>query len=207
MSDPANEAPDLERLFEDLAHPNPYLQAEAYAAMGEYWLEESIPRLLSLLDQPDVSLRRASVRALGSFGACTLLPLAEMFHASEDGTVRASCIKAYAQIASNYPLEPFPKEAMDALELALKDDYPVVSVAAVMALGQVGKQALDLLRQVCKGDNPAQAVAAVNALAQIDDPSVEICFGELLEDESTDSYVRETVNSSLERVKDMKSRG
>ncbi|MCP4972829.1 MAG: HEAT repeat domain-containing protein, partial [Prochlorococcus sp.] len=58
-----------------------------------------------------------------------------------------------------------------------------------------------------KGDNPAQAVAAVNALAQIDDPSVEICFGELLEDESTDSYVRETVNSSLERVKDMKSRG
>ena len=63
------ERPDLDALFADLAHPNPHLQTQAYLAMVDHWPNESMPRLISLLDQPDVSLRRAAVRGLGAFGA------------------------------------------------------------------------------------------------------------------------------------------
>lgn len=70
---------ELDDLFADLAHPNPRIQQEAYTAMVDDWPEESVPRLLSLLDQPDVSLRRAAVRGLGAFGVSTLQPLADLF--------------------------------------------------------------------------------------------------------------------------------
>lgn len=198
--------PDLDRLFADLAHPNPYIQTEAFTAMAEHWQAEAMPRLIALLDQPDVSLRRASVRGLGAFGECAMQPIAECFRSSADGTVRASCVKAYAQLASNYPGLPFSEEAMQVLRDGLQDSSPVVAVASVMALGQVGKQAVSLLLEISRGDNPAQGVAAVNALAEINDPAVEQGFEELLADPSIDGYVRETLTSALLRVRDLKAR-
>jgi bilin biosynthesis protein len=203
---PATSAPPLDQLFEDLGHPNPYVQTEAFLAMVRNHAEAALPRLLLLLDHEDVVRRRAAVRALGVFADRAMLPLAQKFHASLDGTVRASCIKAYAQIASNVRGILFPPEAMAALEAALHDDSPVVAIAAVMALGQVGEQALPLLIQVCEGANEAQAVAAVNALAGIDHPDVTTCLGKLATGEDTDVYVRETVASALARLEDLRTR-
>ena len=40
--------PDLDRLFADLAHPNPYIQTEAFTAMAEHWQAEAMPRLIAL---------------------------------------------------------------------------------------------------------------------------------------------------------------
>lgn len=196
----------LDDLFEDLGHPNPYVQTEAFLAMVRHHPEASLPRLLQLLDHQDVVRRRAAVRALGAFGERAMLPLAEKFQTSLDGTVRASCVKAYAQIASNVPGIAFPPEAMEALVAALGDDSPVVGIAAVMALGQVGEQALPLLIQACRGANEAQAVAAVNAMASIDHPDVATCLAELAAIDSTDVYVRESVVSALARVDDLRSR-
>ena len=88
----------------------------------------------------------------------------------------------------------------------LGDDSPVVAVASVMALGQVGAQAVALLLEVSRGDNPAQGVAAINALAEINDPSVEEGFNALLREESLDSYVKETLGSAVMRLKDLQSR-
>lgn len=198
--------PDLDALFADLAHPNPYLQTEAFLGLVRHWPQQSMPRLLDLLDQENVSLRRASVRALGAFGETSLIPLAQKFQQSDDATVRASCVKAYAQVASNFPGLPFPEPAMAVLQASLQDDSPVVAIAAVMALGQVGAQAVPLLLQVCRGDNPAQAVAAVNALVEIDDPSIEDCLLALASGEATDRYVRETVESALSRIRDLRGR-
>jgi len=201
-----HESPDLDQLFADLAHPNPYIQTQAFTAMVEHWPEEALPRLIALLDQPDVSLRRASVRGLGAFGVRSMQPIADCFNSSIDDTVRASCVKAYAQLASNYRDVRFSDQAMAVLRNALDDDSPVVAVAAVMALGQVGRQAVSLLLQVSRGDNPAQGVAAVNALAEIDDPAIESGLQQLLDDAATDGYVRETVTSALMRVEDLKAR-
>ena len=119
--------------------------------------------------------------------------MAELFEASTDGTVRASCVKAYAQIASNYPDQTFSPAAMAVLEKALSDDSPVVSQSAVMALGQVGVQALPLLIQICKGDNIAHVQSAAMALAEIPDPSAEACLREVLADPSTDPLCRQMV--------------
>ena len=198
--------PELDQLFSDLAHPNPYIQTQAFTAMAQHWQEEAMPRLIALLDQPDVSLRRASVRGLGAFGEVAMQPIADCFRSSDDGTVRASCVKAYAQLASNYPGIPFSVDAMDVLQAGLADPSPVVAVASVMALGQVGEQAVSLLLEVSRGDNPAQAVAAVNALAEINHPSVEQGFGALLALDNLDDYVRETLASAVLRVKDLKAR-
>ena len=174
--------------------------------MAQHWQEEAMPRLIALLDQPDVSLRRASVRGLGAFGEVAMQPIADCFRSSDDGTVRASCVKAYAQLASNYPGISFSVDAMDVLQAGLADPSPVVAVASVMALGQVGEQAVSLLLEVSRGDNPAQAIAAVNALAEINHPSVEDGFEALLALDNLDDYVRETLASAVLRVKDLKAR-
>ena len=69
------ERPDLDALFADLAHPNPHLQTQAYLAMVDHWPNESMPRLISLLDQPDVFLAinwllcDPKMRFLSLFGA------------------------------------------------------------------------------------------------------------------------------------------
>ena len=74
-----------------------------------------------------------------SFGATALQPLAaELFEASTDGTVRASCVKAYAQIASNYPDQTFSPAAMAVLEKALSDDSPIGVAKASQALLALG---------------------------------------------------------------------
>lgn len=193
------ERPDLDALFADLSHPNPYLQTQAYLGMIEYWPLESMPRLIALLDQPDVALRRAAVRGLGAFGADALQPLAELFSISVDGTVRASCVKAYAQIASNFPGQEFTAEAMAVLDQALSDESPVVSQSAVMALGQVGQQALQSLIRICKGDNIAHVQSAAMALAEIPGDEAERCLREVLADPSTDPLARQMVEASLAR--------
>jgi bilin biosynthesis protein len=196
----------LDILFDDLAHPNPYIQSQAFMAMVRDWPQQALPRLLGLLAQPDIALRRASVRGIGAFGEAAMLPLADLLMASTDSTIRASCVKAYAQVASNQPGIHFPETAMRALEEALSDDSPVVAVASVMALGQVGGQAVPLLLRVVGGDNPAQAVAAVNALAQIDDPAIERTLRDLQNQPQVDSYVRETIESALARISDLHAR-
>ena len=199
-SHPQVDRPDLDALFADLAHPNPHLQTQAYLAMVDHWPAESMPRLLALLDQPDVSLRRAAVRGLGAFGAVALQPLSELFAQSADGTVRASCVKAYAQIASNFPEQEFSPDAMRVLETALSDESPVVSQSAVMALGQVGVQALPLLIKICKGDNIAHVQSAAMALAEIPAPEAEACLRDVFSDPATDPLARQMVEASLGRL-------
>ena len=68
--------PDLDRLFADLAHPNPYIQTEAFTAMAEHWQAEAMPRLIALLDQPDVSLRRSKLIPTGRPTNSTLATVA-----------------------------------------------------------------------------------------------------------------------------------
>lgn len=194
--------PSLEKLFEDLAHPNPYIQNRAFADMIELWPLESLPQLMLLLSQPDISLRRAAVRGIGAFGVSALLPLAELLTVSTDTTVKTSCIKAYAQAASNFPGIVFPAPVMAALEKSLMDESPVVGVVTVMALGQLGPQGVPLLLETIEGNNPAQGVAAINALSQNDSIGIREAFIALQNHTELDSYVRESLLSAISRFRD-----
>jgi bilin biosynthesis protein len=190
-----------EGLFQQLKHPNPYLRERAMVEIAETLDQETIPNLMGVLGDDDVVYRRAAVKALGVIGADTVPPLVEALLNSDNVTVRGSAAKALAQVALNYPEDPFPAEGMRGLKAALDDQNPVVHIAAVMALGEIGDSALDILIDALKTtDNVALALSIANALASIGGDRATEVLTALIDDESADSYVRETAVSALSRL-------
>ncbi len=195
-----------ESLFEQLKHPNPHLRERAMWELVDNRDEKTIPRLMSVLDEDDTTYRRAAVKTLGAIGMETVPFLVDSLSKSDNATVRSSCAKALAQVAINYPDEPFPSEGIEGLNVALNDLNPVVNLASAMALGVIGVPALDGLIDTLNGtDNPALAVAIVNAISSIKDPRSEEVLARLANDESGDSYVREMATSALSRLELVKS--
>ncbi|UBF25942.1 HEAT repeat domain-containing protein [Kovacikia minuta CCNUW1] len=190
-----------EALFQQLKHPNPHLRDQAMWELAENRDETTIPRLMSILDEEDTNYRRAAVKALGAIGADAVPPLVQALLNSGNVTVRGSAAKALAQVAINYPDDPFPAEGLQGLKTALNDANPVVHIATVMALGEIGAPAVDLLIEALQTtDNPALATSIVNALGSIGDQRGVAALTALLQDEATDSYVRESATSALARL-------
>ena len=190
-----------EELFQQLKHPNPNLRDRAMWELVENQDETTIPRLMGLLGEEDTTYRRAAVKVLGAIGADTVSPLVAALLNSDDVTVRGSAAKALAQVAVNYTEEPFPADGIQGLKTALNDDNPVVHIAAVMALGQIGTPVVDILIEALQTtDNPALGVSLVNALGSIGDSRGVAVLTALTQDESADSYVRESATSALSRL-------
>ncbi len=188
-------------LFEQLKHPNPYLRERAMRELVETRDQNTIPRLMGILGEEDVVYRRAAVKALGFIGPDSVPSLVESLLNSDNVTIRASCAKALAQIAVNHREVPFPAEGIQGLKAALNDPNPVVHIASVMALGEIGSPVLDILvENLQTTDNPALAVAIVNALGSMGDSRAVEVLTALTNDQSADSYVRESATSALSRL-------
>lgn len=188
-------------LFEQLKHPNPHIREQAMWELVDHRDDTTIDQLMSILDQEDTTYRRAAVKALGAIGLDAVPPLVETLKNSDNATVRSSCAKALAQVALNYPEEPFPEEGLQGLRTAIDDPNPVVNIASIMALGEMGTPAFDLLAEALKtSDNIAVQVAVANALVSTRDDRASAILEALVEDESADSYVRETAVSALSRI-------
>jgi bilin biosynthesis protein len=187
--------------FEQLKHPNPHIREQAMWELVDNRDDTTIDRLMSILDEEDTTYRRAAVKALGAIGLDAVPPLVETLQNSDNATVRSSCAKALAQVALNYPEEPFPAEGLQGLRIAIDDPNPVVNIASVMALGEMGPAAFDLLAEALKTtDNVAVQVAVANALVSTRDDRAAAILEALAKDESADSYVRETATSALSRI-------
>ncbi len=205
-----------DELFQQLKHPNPNLRERAMLELAEIQDETTIPRLISILgDQDettiprlisilgdeDVTYRRAAVKALGVIGPDAAVPLVEPLLNSDNVTIRGSCAKALAQIAVNHPDVPFPAEGLQGLKTGLNDPNPIVNIGCVMALGEIGVPALDILLESLETtDNVALAVTLVNALATVGDRRGADVLTAIMNDESADSYVRESATSALSRL-------
>jgi bilin biosynthesis protein len=190
-----------DELFQQLKHPNPNLRERAMIAIADGRDETTIPRLIGLMGEEDVVYRRSAVKALGVIGAEAVPPLVKDLLESENVTVRGSCAKALAQIALNYPEEPFSSEGVQGLKIALNDTNPVVYIASVMALGEIGSPVLDILIEALQTtDNVALAVSLVNAIASIGDSRGAELLKTVIADESADPYVRESATSALSRL-------
>jgi len=188
-------------LFERLKHPNPNLREKAMIELAENQDENTIPRLMSILAAEDMTYRRAAVKALGVIGFEAVPSLVDSLANSDNPTIRASCTKALAQVAVNYHDDPFPNEGIKGLKSAIADENPVVNVAAVMALGAIGSPVLDVLIESLRTtDNIAVSVAIINALGSIADPKSAEILNNLAEDDSADTYVRESAKSALSRL-------
>ena len=191
----------LEALFEQLKHPNPNIRHDAMLDIAEQRDENTIPKLMSILDETDVTYRRAAVKTLGVIGAEAVPPIVHDLLHSDNVTVRSSCAKALAQISVNYPDVEFPAEGLQGLKQAIEDANPVVHIASIMALGTMGTAAFDILHEsVQTTDNPAAAVAIVNALADLKDERSAEVLKTIAEDETADSYVKESAVSALSRL-------
>jgi bilin biosynthesis protein len=190
-----------EDLFEKLKHPNPYLRERAMQEIADTCDEATISRLMGVLSEEDVVYRRAAVKTLGVIGTDAVSPLVASLLNSDNVTVRGSAAKALAQIAVNYPDIPFPEEGLQGLKTATSDPNPVVHIASVMALGEIGSPAFEILVDVLKTtDNIALQVSIVNALASVGDERGTRILTEFSTDELVDAYVRETAVSALSRL-------
>lgn len=193
-------------LFEQLKHPNPQMRRRAMLEIVAARNETTIPKLMDALAEEDVVYRRAAVKTLGMIGMETVPAVVEQMLTHENDTVRASCTKAMAQIAVNHPEASFPAEGMEGLRQAMEDPYPVVQIASVMSLGEIGMPAVDTLLAALKTtDNVAIALTIVNTLGSIGDPRAVEVLRDLIADNSIDSYVRETAQSALPRLEQMMS--
>lgn len=192
----------IEELFEQLKHPNPHMRERAMLDIAEIRDENTIPRLMNLLDEADVSYRRSAVVTLGVIGVDAVPSLVEALLNSQNTTVRGSCAKALAQISLNHPDLPFPEVGMQGLKQSLNDPDPVVHIASAMALGQIGVPAIDILVESLKTtDNLALSIAMINALGSIGDHRGLEILTQLANDETVDEYLRESATSALSRLK------
>ena len=191
----------LDSFFDQLQHPNPNLRADAMLAIANQSDSQVIERLIEILDETDVTYRRAAVKTLGVIGSDAVPPIVDQLLHSENVTVRSSCAKALAQISVNHPTVQFPEEGLQGLKTAVGDPNPVVHIASVMALGTMGTVAFNILKELLDTtDNPAVAVAIVNALADLkDERSIEV-LQKASADQSLDSYVQESAVSALSRL-------
>ena len=190
-------------LFEQLKHPNPNLRQRAISGLAEAQDDDTIiPRLMDNLTSEDMVYRRASVKALGAIGEPAVVALTDTLRTSDNSTARASCVKALAQVAVQCEEGAFPELALQALTEGLRDENPVVYLASVMALGQVGVPALDVLIDALKNlDNVAVATSIANTLGSINDPKSVAALQEVVANEAIDPYVKELAQSSLDRMR------
>ncbi|MEO0014562.1 MAG: hypothetical protein RLZZ535_2951 [Cyanobacteriota bacterium] len=191
----------IDALFEKLKHPNPNLRSKAMWEIAEAKDENTIPRLMSILDQEDVSYRRAAVKTLGVIGAEVVPPVVDALLNSDSPTVRSSCAKVLAQITVNHPDVPMPEEGIQGLKQALNDPNPVVNIPAVMTLGEIGSPVFDLLVETLNTtDNIVVQMSIINALGSMgDERGVEV-LRHLSQNKSADPYLQESATSALSRL-------
>jgi bilin biosynthesis protein len=190
-----------EELFQQLKHPNPHLRDQAMWELAENFDRATIDRLVGILDVEDTTYRRAAVKTLGAIGHDTVPTLIEAVLNSDNVTVRGSAVKALAQVVICHPDVLLSDQGIQGLKAALQDPNPVVNIAAVMAMGEIGAPVVDLMIEALQAtDNPALAISLVNALGSIGDRRGVDVLTALIQDEATDSYVRESAVSSLSRL-------
>ncbi len=188
-------------LFDRLKHPNPNLRDRAMIEIVETRDETTIPRLIAILDDLDTTYRRAAVKTLGAIGVDTVPFLISLLGTSDNVTVRGSAVKALTQVIVNYPEVPFPAAGLACLKASMSDENPVVSMAAVMALGEMGPPAFEILvEELNKTDNIALQVTLVNTLGSLGDRRAEAILIAARDDENRDPYVRELATSALSRL-------
>ncbi|MEM6518648.1 MAG: HEAT repeat domain-containing protein [Cyanobacteria bacterium P01_C01_bin.70] len=192
----------IDVLFEQLKHPNPHLRDRAMWELADAQDEAIIPRLMAALDEEDTTYRRAAVKTLGAVGPDTIPPLVETMLNSNNVTARGSAVKALAQVAICHPDMPFPTAGMQGLAQAIHDENPVVNIAAVMTLGQIATpEAFDILLEAFKTtDNIALSVTIANTFGSIEDSRGADVLQKIIDDESTEDYVRESAVSALSRL-------
>ena len=196
----------LDDLFHQLRHPNPNMRARATVTLARSDDPTVVPRLMAMLSEPDVPLRRTAVKALGTVGERAVQPLTDRLAGTDDLTVGSSCCKALAQVADQWAGLPFPDATLDLLCHKALAPNPVVQITAVMALGEMGEPALPRLQKILREGDVAVQVACINALAGLGLEAAQADLQAQAANEAADPYVRESATAALARCSMAKTR-
>ncbi|BAC89128.1 HEAT repeat domain-containing protein [Gloeobacter violaceus] len=190
----------LEETYPQLKHKNPRLRERAMHQVAQERTEDTLAQLMAVLAEEDVTYRRTAVQTLGIIGPDALPALAQQLTIHPNATVRASCAKALAAIALNYPEVPFAPVGLEALSMALGDRDPVVKLSAVGALGTVGSPAFEILAAALDLDDLAVSMAVIGALASVGDPRGRTVLASLAARPNLDAYLYEAATGALSRL-------
>ena len=205
-------------IYQQLKNKNPVLRQRATSKIIEEPTRETIPHLIEILSDDNPTYRTGATQTLGVIGLPAIPALAEQLSTNENYQVRACCVQALSEISRffsrDYPGETFPQVAIDALQQALNDPNPAIKVSATSTLGMIGKPALEVLLSALDTEDIVLRLSVIQAIVSLnvlkgpeDDPKTLVDYdkiadllSKIVEDETADSYIRETAKTALTRM-------
>ena len=155
----------------------PDIRTRGVRALGRLgWLaRDALPLLVSLLNDPDATVREASAQAVGQMGPEALPHLTTML-LHPDKYVRRNAVWAMGKLG------PLAKSAIPDLCATLRDTDPRTASGAAQALGNMGADAVDAipaLTEAMRGTNIVLCRLAAKALSQIGRPALPALIAHL----------------------------
>ena len=198
---------NVDQILDDLFHPNPNINKEAYLTINKLYPKMVIDLLISNLETDDIYIRRKSALALSSIGKSIILPLCQKYLSTKSLIFHMSCLKVFSIIFSNYKIDVDIPQLDIVIKLALQDDSSEILLTVMPLLRQIGLKYLPLLADQCKKTNVLRACSAISAIAEIDDPLVEQVLLLISEDKHKDILIRNSASDAITRYNQIKTLG
>ncbi len=197
MAVSGNNKPRFESLVDDINHPNPNINNQAFILMRMHWPRKSLDYFIGNLDSDNNELRRKSVKALSVYEEDIVLPMLHICLASEKEIVKVSCLKVLVKVAANINLDSFYAKIIEVIDLVILIESVQVTLTVISLLRQLGEIALPKLIQLSRNQDILMSKAAITALGEIDDDRSKKALQELSIDYSIDNLLRESALQAI----------
>jgi HEAT repeat protein len=160
----------VSELLRGLRHSSPVVRVKAARGLVKFNTppREAFAVLLKAVDDPEQSVREASIQALATYGQLALPSLAE-FLTHPDKYVRRNAVWAIGKLG------PAARTVLPELCVALRDADPRTAAGAAQALGNMGEAAgpaVPPLVEAMSGTNVVLCRLAAKSLSQIGQPAL-----------------------------------
>ncbi len=182
-----------QKLYQDFLHPNPNINNQAVSKLKHEFPSQFMRMLLNNLNNEDIVLRRKSILALGEYGEESFDDIVQLYLNTNNKMIKVSCLKSIIKGLVNYDLKNVSEEVMSIVNLAINEDYPEIILSVISLLKLLGSQGRSMLMKMSKDKDLLKAKASVSVLMEINEPLVDIHLKELLNDESIDPMIRDSI--------------
>ena len=193
MEDYSSSRNRYQELYKDFLHPNPNINNQAVSKLKHEFPSQFMRVLLDNLNNEDIVLRRKSILALGEYGEKSFEGIVQLYLNTNNKIIKVSCLKSIIKGIINYDLKNVSEEVMSIIKLAINEDYPEITLSVISLLKLLGLQGRSILMKMSKDKDLLKAKASVSVLMEINEPLVDTYLKELLNDESIDPMIRDSI--------------
>ena len=201
MEDYSISRDSYQKLYQDFLHPNPNINNQAVYILKHEFPLQFMQTLLKNLNNEDIVLRRKSILALGEYGEESFNNIVQLYLKTNNRIIKVSCLKSIIKCLINYDLKNISEEVMSVLNLAMNEDHPEIILSAISLLKLLGLQGRSILMKMSKDKDLLKAKASVSVLMEINEPLVDIHLKELLNDESIDPMIKDSIFLDRDKIK------